>query len=270
MGRNRAWTPEEIEILRESWGNTSIPGIAKRLNRTEDAIKVKVVRLKLGKFLDNNRNGRIAFSTFAKALGHQNSNGYMKISWAQNRGLPLHRQIRHKQVFEMVDIDEFWEWAERNQSFIDFSGFERHVLGVEPEWVEKKRQRDISKIGNWKVKNVEWTKDEDERLLTYLKEYKYNWEELSVKMHRTCGAIQRRICVLGCKERPLRKNAHEKWTEKQLEMLNSMILSGSNYQEMQTEIGKSEKAIRGKVYVLHKTEVLDKARQNLKKGAAQH
>ena len=47
-------------------------------------------------------------------------------------------------------------------------------------------------------------------------------------------------------------------------MLREMLQSGCNYQEMQKAIGKSEKAIRGKTYVLYRTENLDKIREMIK------
>lgn len=43
-----------------------------------------------------------------------------------------------------------------------------------------------------------------------------------------------------------------------------MIIDGCNYLEMQEKIGKSEKAIRGKIYNLYKTERLDNVRMILK------
>ena len=47
------WSKEEEEFLTENWGNLSIKAIAKKLNRSENAIVVRKTRLGLGSFLEN-------------------------------------------------------------------------------------------------------------------------------------------------------------------------------------------------------------------------
>ena len=47
------WSKEEEEFLTENWGNLSIKAIAKKLNRSENAIEVRKTRLGLGSFLEN-------------------------------------------------------------------------------------------------------------------------------------------------------------------------------------------------------------------------
>lgn len=257
----KKWTAEEIEYLKESWGNKSIATIAKNLNRSEKAVNSKKDRLNLGGVLNSNANGAVTLTTLAKIIG--NSGSYKKVSWIEKRGLKTHKVKINKHTINAIYIHEFWEWAEKNQVFLDFSNFEKYALGAEPEWVDKKRVRDRLKNKQQNSYGL-WTKDEDERLLKYLKEYKYSWTEISKKLHRTCGAVQRRCLVLGCKERPLRESSQSKWNEEQVKLLKEMIIDGCNYLEMQDKIGKSEKAIRGKIYRLYKTDCLDKAKMILK------
>ena len=258
MGAKK-WTAEEIEYLEDSWGKKSIATIAKNLNKSKNAVINKKNRLGLGPFID--RQGYYTMKRLTDALG-VDCNGYKTISWVEKRGLKTHRLKCNKQTHRVIDIYEFWEWAEKNQDFLDFSRFEKRALGAEPEWVDKKRVRDRIKAKNFKV--TPWTKDEDERLLKYLKAYKYSWTEISKKLHRTCGAVQRRCNDLGYKERPLREPPHSKWSEEQLQLLKEMIIDGCNYLEMQEKIGKSEKAIQAKIYNLYKTERLDNVRMILK------
>ena len=52
MSKSPKWTAEEQEYLRENWGRVSIPGIAKKLGRTVEAVKIRASRLKLGAVLD--------------------------------------------------------------------------------------------------------------------------------------------------------------------------------------------------------------------------
>lgn len=45
---SRTWKPEEEDYLMEKWGQISVPAIAKKLNRTTNAVKVRAQRLGLG------------------------------------------------------------------------------------------------------------------------------------------------------------------------------------------------------------------------------
>ena len=42
---SRKWTKEDVEYLTEKWGNVSIPSIAKKLNRSVNAVKIKAKEL---------------------------------------------------------------------------------------------------------------------------------------------------------------------------------------------------------------------------------
>ena len=52
------WSKEEEEFLTENWGNLSIKAIAKKLNRSKNAIEVRKNRLGLGSFLENRGKGK--------------------------------------------------------------------------------------------------------------------------------------------------------------------------------------------------------------------
>lgn len=148
---------------------------------------------------------------------------------------------------------------------MDFSRFEENMLGQEPGWVKEKRKRDVEKNNSYIT--TPWTSIEDSRLEYLVKKQKYTYRELSAMMRRTEGAIQRRICDLGLKDRPLKADNHTRWTEQEFEMLGEMIKSGCNYEYMSERLGKSAKAIRGKVYTMYLTENLDKVRELLGTGS---
>lgn len=50
-GTKRHWTAEEESLLAESWGVCGIPALAKKLNRSQGAIKLRASRLHLGPLL---------------------------------------------------------------------------------------------------------------------------------------------------------------------------------------------------------------------------
>lgn len=49
----RRWTAEEEEILRSEWGTMTMQGLCKKLNRSKNAIMVRVQRLGLAPYLES-------------------------------------------------------------------------------------------------------------------------------------------------------------------------------------------------------------------------
>ncbi len=263
MGSKANWTTKEIEYLEDKYGILSIKTIAAHLNRTPGAVINKKVRMGLGNFLDNGEY--ITFNQLTKALGITGGSGYMQISWVKNKDFP----IKYKQVleckFKIVYLSDFWKWAEKNRSMVNWNKVEKNILGAEPEWVDKQRKADF--IKSIKVKTTPWSRDEDETLRSLLKTFKYSYEDLSKVLHRTNGAIQRRILDLEIKERPLKADNHVKWTDEEYFKLGEMIKHRYSYELMAEQLGKSAKAIRGRVYYMYLTENIDRAADLIGNGS---
>lgn len=88
-------------------------------------------------------------------------------------------------------------------------------------------------------------------------------------LRRSEGAIVRRCRDLGLKERPVRASPHGKdsvWTEADFRALADGIRHGDSYPMIGKAIGRSEKAVRGKVYFTYLTEDADKIRSMLGDG----
>lgn len=251
------WTDEETDYLCERWGNSSIDSIANHLGRTRMAVSQKAVKLGLGEFLQNGDKYITKHELFS-TVGCQGSDGYKNISWIKNRGLQTHKIKRLDKTFEVIYLDEFWKWAFQNRTFLDFSEFEKFSLGPEPNWVDEKRRHDKRRSQNY-IKTP-WTRLEDERLKKTLNKGKYGYKELSKMFHRTEGAIQRRICDLGIKERPLKADNHNKWSDDDYFRLGELIKQGFTYESMSDVFGRSAKAIRGRVFDMYLIENLDKVR----------
>jgi hypothetical protein len=262
MGIGRNWTKQEYDYLEENWGKVSLPTLCKNLNRNENAIHIKVQKLGLGAFLECGEY--ITVNQFYKALGRNGGTGYMIKSWVENRGLPIKTKRVNECSFRIIYLEEFWKWAEQYRSFVDFSKMEVGSLGEEPDWV--KQQRRFDELKRNKFKTSPWTKDDDAKLVFYLKQYKYSYLDLEKLLHRTSGAIQRRINDLKLKERPLKADNHNLWTDEQFAELAKMINQGYTYELMSEKIGKSSKAIRGRIYYMYLSENLDKVRSILNGG----
>ena len=254
------WKPSEDDYLQENWGKYSIPSIAKHLNRSVNAINVRASRLGLGPALMG--GDYITLNQLLIAVKGTNAGGnYALKSWVQNRGLPVHTKRVINNSFRVVYLDEFWEWAEKNRSFIDFSKMEPLALGEEPKWVAEQRKKDFHSFAI--QRKDPWTSADDSKLIMLLKQKKFGYAELSEMLCRSAGAIQRRCQDLGISERPVRANPHAesaKWTDADFEILADGIRRGDSYTSIGRLIGKSEKAIRGKVYFVYLTEDADKVR----------
>ena len=267
MGKVRNWTKEEFEYLEDNWGKVSIPTIAKNLNRSIEGIKQKAFDLKLGAFLQS--GDFISFNELAHAVsGSLASDGYKIKSWVENRGFPIHYRRVNQCSFKVVYLKEFWEWAYENRNFIDFSKMEPYILGEEPEWVAEQRRKDMKSASL--QRKEPWTAGEDERLKFLVKQQKYGYVEISRMLKRSEGAILRRLLDLKIKDRPLRadnRGPSAEWSDEMYDILAAGIKSGDSYAYIAEKIGKSEKAVRGKVYNKYLTEDADKVRKILNGGS---
>lgn len=254
MGRKKAakpnaqkrWTREEEQYLGEAWGRTSLKGIAKNLGRTETAVAVKVQRMGLGPALQAGE--RISWNEFVKGLYGGNYGGDYVKKRLIKAGFPVHIQtVRGKNGarFTTVDIDEFWEFAERHKDLFDFSRMEPHIFGMEPEWAALKRQLDAERRRNVHAYNDAWTKSEDNMLIHLLQEYKYTYTDIAKKLRRSEGAVKRRIATLGLKERPVRKETRM-WTDEEMARLVEMRAQGYGYDNIAAKLGRSELCVRRK------------------------
>lgn len=259
MQHHKKWTEEDDAYLREQWGYTSIGTIAKNLGRTEDAVRVRKTKLRLGPFLDS--GDYITVNQLYKCLRGRTFSTYQIKSWIEDRGLPVKKKLVGNSRWTIIYLDDFWEWAEKNRSFIDFTKLEPNILGHEPSWVDIQRKKDFYAFSL--QRKDPWTKPEDERLIYLLGLHKYGYKEMSEMLHRSAGAIQRRCLDLNLKARPVKAQNHgaqAEWKPWMLDALADEIRNGSSYAEIGSIIGKSEKAVRGKIYNTYLTEVADKVR----------
>lgn len=240
----KAWTPEEEAYLQDKWGTLSVSTIAKSLGRSIDAVVVRSQRLGLGAHLAS--DVRISVNQLMLALyqADAGSTGYTMHKLIRE-GLPVKMHKVKTKNFRVIDIDEFWKWAEDHKEFLDFSKFEEYSLGKEPEWVKVKRKADFQKTQQQGEHNEVWTGATDQKLKRMLSQHKYTYRDLSKELNRSEGAIKRRILDLGLKERPVR-NKTRMWTEKEVETLCEMAEKGYDWGQIADKLGRTALATRGK------------------------
>lgn len=238
MGSGLNWTKQELDYLENSWGQTSIPAIASHLGRSVNAVKLKANRVGLGRHIHS--GVRITLLQFCEAIGKKNSYSWIKDRWVR-LGLPVHYQKSVTKRYAMIDIDEFWAWAESHKDLIDFSAFTDGTFGAEPEWVAEARH------ASWlaKTKKTPWTPAEDKHLEEMLKRYTYTFDDLCRELNRTEGAIKRRIITLGLPYRPVR-HYDKQWTDEEINTLLKMRAAGHCWEEIGRALHRSGSATRGK------------------------
>ena len=257
---NRHWTKEEMTYLEEKWGKISMPGLKKKLNRSQASIMCKARKMKLGRFLWADEY--LTFNLLLKELGI-NSYSYKQISWIKNRQFPVKFKKVNKNIWRIVYVEDFWRWAEKNRHFINWIRVKKNILGKEPEWLLeiRKNQSEERRM----LRKTPWTKQEDKELKRLIEMHKYTYIELSEILQRSSGAIQRRLLDLEIKARPVKADNHIKYTSEEKENIHQSILKNRTYEQISREIGKSTKAIRGYIYRIYGSENLDKVRNNIQK-----
>ncbi|MDC4243513.1 hypothetical protein [Clostridium perfringens] len=207
----RIWTEEDINYLREKWGLVSVDVIAQKLNRTVISVRKKASYLKLGKWIDNIQY--IKFRELIMTLGYSESGYcYLKKKF-KLLNFPMISKKVSKMKVEVVDIEEFWKWAEKNKSELNFANFNEGVLGKEPNWVKEKRKSDQINPAKVNVKK-RWTKEEDNLLIAKVKSNTYTYKMISEDLFRTESAIKRRLMDLNVPYRPI-PEGWKPWSEEE-------------------------------------------------------
>jgi hypothetical protein len=260
-GKN--WTESETDYLCENWGTLSLRCLSANLGRSENAVLIKKCKLGLGAFLDS--GDYVTFNQLLAALGTGYS--YKSVSWVKNRGLPLHFKLVGECSFKVVYLDEFWEWAGRHRNFVDWTKMEENALGMEPPWLKELRRRQYWK--NRSYKKTPWTDGDDALLLNLIESQKHTVDEISRRLRRTAGAVERRRHDLGIRQRMPKAPNHNKYKESELRIVAAAIAAREPYEAISDRINRSTKAIRGLVYRYYGTENIDlAAERQAERGAA--
>lgn len=251
--KKKVWTPEEEAYIQDKWGTVSIPGMAKILGRSENAIVVRAQRLGCGAHLQS--DVRVSLNQLMLALYGGISMGTYTNNRLIRHGLPVKWHRVKNSRFRVIDIEDFWKWAEQNKGLLDFSRFEELSLGAEPEWVKVKRKADRNKLQRHGHHNAAWTATEDQKLIRMLKQHKYTYQDIARELRHSEGAVKRRITDLKLKERPIRM-PNQPWTEEEIETLCTMVSQGYDWSQIAEKVGRTALATRGKYERLQNPEYM--------------
>lgn len=245
------WSKKEENYLYEAWGTISKNTIAEKLGRSVVAINLKAKRMNLGPFLES--GDYISLNQLMIQLrGNYVGKQYTIDQWI-DKGLRVKTQRIYSDSFRVINLEDFWKWAKKNRTIIDFSKLRPLTFGKEPDWLIK--QRKIDKENDY-FKKTPWTKSEDRKLQMMLNEYKYTYRELSLSLKRTEGAIKKRLTDLNIKNRPIRMPNHNPWTEEETQLLIDLYHKGHNRNTFPNYINRSAQACGGKIERLIKDGII--------------
>ena len=245
------WTPEDEDLLQEDWGTCSVKTIAGNLGRTVASVQRRASELGLGRAVDNST--MILFADLIRELKMPKLNTrQMKV--LLDAGFPMRTFRANERFFKMVDIEEFWEFAEANPHFFDFSKLEKNALGMEPWWVQDARKTYMQHNAIARKRNKEWTNDEDKELVRLINT-NLSLLEIAKRLGRTEAGVHRRLYTL-CISVP-KKSKHVYWKENDIQFLKKLILEGKTYELMGFEMNRTTNSIRSKLKRMYGTEALE-------------
>lgn len=233
------WSYDEVQYIKEQWGEKNIKTIAKNLNRSLAAVRLKAQRLKLKDWLKYHEY--ITLNQFYILVFGRDIDSYTLSIW-KREGFPIKNIKKLNKTYHMVDFNQFIKWYKDHLTVIDISGTEDGDFGIEPDWLKEKRKAD-KMAADYRMRP--WTKQEDEQLKSLLKTYRYGYRELSIKLKRTEGALKRRMNDLKIKERPLRADNHTPWSNYEIEKVHDLFLKGYKSVVIAEFVNRSALAING-------------------------
>lgn len=250
---HKKWTKEEDAYLQDKWGTVSVQGIAKALGRSEGAVVNRKTRIGLGPHLEGGTD--ISYNQLLVELyGH--GNGAYASSRLIRHGILVRTHKVLKNRFKVIDIDEFWKWAEEHKDLLNFSRLKPYALGPEPEWAKLKRKIDIDKRNKTKKNhNTPWTKSEDAKLRRMIDKGTYTYTDIATELRKTEGAIKRRLLDLDISGRP-KRNKNKAWTDEDIEILLEMKEDGYDWMHIGERLERSALAVRGKYERLQNPEYM--------------
>ena len=238
--RESRWTDDEICYLQDKWGVRSVEGIAKTLKRKPKSVARKAIKLGLGSGHD--ADGKVSCWRLIKII-KPNSDYSSTMAHLKAHGFPIVNKNYRKRVIKMVNIDDFWRWAEKNKKSINWSRVEENVLGKEPAWVAERRKVDFYQYSLDKKRS--WTVTEENYLRTLIDAGK-SLSYIAEKLNRTASAIRRRCwdLYLNC---PSTNEKHRRWTDDEVNTVDLMIMKGYNLATIAKTLNRSEACLYGKL-----------------------
>ena len=172
----RLWTEEELQFLQDNISKLTVKQIAKRLNRSFDAVNIKCSRLHLGGFSQN--SDYIILYQFCDSCKVDSRTVH---KWKKYYGLSMIRKGR----YWCLPINTLVKWLKNNQNLYDTSKGDWFLIEKE-NWYKDKHLKDIDIHKNRKGK---WT-DYEISILKMMYRQGKSVSEIAKRLGRSYNSVR--------------------------------------------------------------------------------
>lgn len=203
QNHNKPWTYADEQELLNRLGDTTIPRIATSLGRSIESVIRKLERL--GYYDKAVETGAFRTYELADVIGVDPTT---ILRWIKEESLPAHRYYsegKHdkRKRYHYVFPHEFWKWAKKNNSLINFHKLQRDVLLPEPEWLNEAIQNEKKAART----QAYWTADEDKQIFDMFYNKGMTQESIGRYIGRSRRAVQKRLSVLREQNKSCKKTS---------------------------------------------------------------
>lgn len=234
--RKSDWSKEELDYIREVWGQKTIPEIAKKLGRSINAVKIKTTRM-----------GYTGQKWYGEMMSARKVSELLGVDvhavcdyWIPKCGLKAKskRLGETQKTTTIIMFEDLLEWLEQHQDLWDSRRVELYGLGMEYDWLVAKRKSDAQKPAR---KAQKWTPEEDRRLIDMFRRGGMTNAEMGEVLGRPASGVEHRLLRLdvwgtgkyiGDARQKERKAKREKFEQKALIIqLQRVLLAHRNSME---------------------------------------
>lgn len=189
--RGKDWSQEELDYIREVWGQKTIPEIARKLGRSINAVKIKTQRM-----------GYTGQKWYGEMMSARKVSELLGVDvhavcdyWIPKCGLKgkSKRLGETKKTTTIIMFEDLLKWLEQHQDLWDSRRVELYGLGMEYDWLVEKRKRDALLPIR---KAQKWTSQEDSRLIYLFKRGDMTHEQIGAELGRSRAAVEHRLLRL--------------------------------------------------------------------------
>ena len=171
----RAWSQEELVQLEELTEKYPLATVARKLNRSENAVFLKRQRLGIGGLRDN--SDMLTRNTLSRILGVENRT----IQYWERKGL---KSVR-KKPYVMYRQQDIIRYMEEHPEDWNAARVTDDTLFMQYPWFKEKRKNDISHKYNWTQTEVSQMK--------MLRKQGFTIREIAEKMNRSESSIKYKL-----------------------------------------------------------------------------
>ena len=171
----RKWTDEELVLLEELTEKYPLETVARRLNRTKEAVFLKRQRIGIGGYMAN--TDMLTRNTVSKILGIENRT----LQYWERKGLKSYR----KRPYVMYRQEDIIKYMREQPEDWNAARVTDDTMFMRYDWYKEKRKNDISRRYNWTGTEV--------RRMQRLRHEGYSIREIAEIMNRSESSIKYKL-----------------------------------------------------------------------------